>query len=105
MIKNKLIKIVVLNELGKQIATFGKFSINDIQKMINLAETLNMPCLAFIDIFQDTYFNDIQCQDIKKEIEILKQHDTTLNPTLLSSIQGATNKALTEEEYIKFEGI
>jgi len=99
-----MIQIIVLDEFGEQSASFGKFNINDIQTIIDKAEKENMSCLAFVDILQDTYFNDIQCRDIKKEIETLKQYEN-LNPELMLTIQKAVNKALVEEEYIKFEGI
>ena len=45
--------------------------VKDFQKVINIAEKYDMPCLGFIDTIEDTYFNKGQCEDIQKELETI----------------------------------
>ena len=104
MINKKFIKIAVIDEFGENIGFLERFSVDDIEKMVHIAEENNMRCLAFVEIFEDTYFNEAQCRDIKKEeLGILKVHDE-LNKDLLDALSRAVNLAIKESSYIKFEG-
>lgn len=102
MLNKKLIKIISLDDLGEGIIIFGQFCHEDIQKIINIAETHNMACLGFIDLCSDTYFNKKQCMVIKNELEIISTHND-LNKNLLETLYVAIEYSIETGYCIKIE--
>ena len=95
-----VMKIIVLDQWGESIIIFGEFKVEDFQKVINIAEKYDMPCLGFIDTIEDTYFNEEQCADIRKELVTLRNYKE-LNKTLLHALFRASDTAVKSESYIK----
>ena len=99
MIKKKIVTIKVIDEFGKYVTIFGQFKPYDVQQLIDLTEKNKMSCLAFIDLSGDTYFNELQCKDIKKELKIFNNYN--LNKALLDTLFRAADTAIKSESYIK----
>ena len=95
-----IMKIIVLDQWGGSIIIFGQFTVEDFQKIINIAKKYDMPCLGFIDTIEDTYFNEEQCADIQKELVTLKNYKE-LNKNLLHALFRASDTAVKSESYIK----
>jgi len=102
--KNVDVAIKVIDEFGGTEGNFGCFEEDDLQKLVKIAEQEDMLCLSFIDLPQDTYFNELQCRDIQKELVILRNY-IELDSKLLEAIYKAVELALKEESYVKFEVI
>jgi len=98
----KTFLIKVIHEFGELIDLFGKFEEKDIQLLVKKAIKENMSCLLFVDLHRDTYFNELQCKDIKKEISILKSYKE-LSKVLLDSIEKAVDETIKREVFLKFE--
>jgi len=97
-----IIEIKIIEEWGELISSFGKFEEKHFQELVGVATSENMMCLAFIDLPRDAYFNEIQCKDIRKELEVLKEY-SKLNMNLLDSIGKATELVIKKSAYLKFE--
>jgi len=92
--------ILVVDEWGQHVVIFGKYEIKEIEDLIMTAKKHNMSCLSFIDVSGDTYFNELQCEDIKKELEILRTNKA-LDKNLLNALLRAADTALKSQSYIK----
>jgi len=104
MIKKKVIRIISLDEFGKNIVIFGQFDFCEMQKIVDVAEGLHMVCLGFINLQEDTYFNYIQAKDIESELKILEEN-TKLSQDLLSTLFKAADLSVKSYAYIKIEGL
>lgn len=102
MNKKIVIKIKVIYEFGEFIDDFGQFKEENIKKLVKIATKKNMPCLSFINLPNDSYFNELQCKDIKKELHILNKYNE-LDKNLLDSIEKAVDLAIEKEAFVKFE--
>ena len=65
-----------------------------------------MQCLKFIDPFGCTFFDYTQCEDIKKELAILKSYDF-FSKDLLDYLLRAADFIREEKSscYLKFKGL
>ena len=104
MINKKMINIKVIAEFGELEHDYGIFGQNDIQKLVDIAVKENMSCLSFISLDQDMYFNEIQCKDIKKELDVLrKKEKNNVKKDLLDTIEKASDLAIENWSFVKFE--
>ena len=102
MTNKQTMKIISIGELGGYVVWFGEFSCDDVQKMVKIAEKHNMACLGFIEIHDDTFFNEEQAVEIKNEVKILRNYEK-LNKNLLDTLFAAAENSIRSSDYIKIE--
>ncbi len=101
---NSLMRLLVIDELAEVEKVLGIVDKKDINNMISVAEQLDMKCLNFVDSIGDTYFNEKQVNEIKKEIVILQCY-SPVSKKLLDMIEEGIKIAQREGAYLKFEDL
>lgn len=66
-------KLLVLDEDGKLFRSIGTIADTDMQYLITTATQLKFKCLSFIDFSSNTYFQEKQIYELKKEIDYLAE--------------------------------
>ncbi len=99
-----MIKLLVIDEFAEVEKVLGIVDKKDINNMISVAEQLDMKCLSFVDVIGDTYFNEDQASELRKEIEILQQYPQ-VSKKLLGIIEEGIKIIQREGAYLKFEDL
>jgi SHS2 domain-containing protein len=98
-------QLQIVSEYREIKKDYGFFPDEKIQNLITAAELLSLDCLSTLDVVGDTYLQDTQSLEIKKELEILKQQ-SKVDEKLLNTIQEAIDIVLTEDFlFLKFIGL
>lgn len=97
------ITITMVDEQDKKIANYGYINWEDTHSLIELTNSLNMKCLSFIDIAGNVTFNQSQLEQIKREIQQLRETQK-ISEEVLAILTKAVNDALEKHQFLKFEG-
>jgi hypothetical protein len=98
------IVVLIINEEYEVISKIGLIETDEFEKIITIAEHLNMKCLSLADYVGDTFFNEKQMAVIRKEIAILKKEEN-IDQNALKVIEHAIDEGLKDVFlYLKFVG-
>ncbi|MEX0848959.1 MAG: hypothetical protein WD055_01925 [Candidatus Dependentiae bacterium] len=69
------IVVSIIEEDGELVKEVGLLEDVEISKIAKSAKLLDLKCLPFLDPYSYTYYNELQANQILKEIPKLKQYD------------------------------
>lgn len=98
------IRLAVVDEMGELEQVIGNLDKENLEAVIKASEQSKFKCLPYVDINDNTYFNEYQCLEILKEIEELNNKNLD-QATLKLISQGAKITTSDVYQYLKFSPV
>ena len=97
------IELTVVDNAGELEKYISELDEVVLAKLIDVAKELDLSCLKFINLEGDTVFNEIQAEEICKEVDKLRG-SAGIERYILNLIKEAADEArLNVDSYIKFK--